>query len=67
MSGLIADHKSLGQASRFHRPTISPVNSLLCLCRDVSFWFFFFGPRALRFLGKRSITELNPQPRDVSF
>jgi len=36
------------------------------------FFFFFFGsffrtlgtePRALRFLGKRSTTELNPQPR----
>jgi len=31
------------------------------------FWFFFFSelgtePRALRFLGKRSTTELNPQP-----
>jgi len=40
------------------------------------FFFFFFGsfffppelgtePRALRFLGKRSTTELNPQPQSV--
>jgi len=38
----------------------------------LSLWFFFFfffffpelgtEPRALRFLGKRSTTELNPQP-----
>jgi len=31
------------------------------------FWFFFSDlgtePRALRFLGKRSTTELNPQPQ----
>jgi len=36
------------------------------------FFFFFFKelgtePRALRFLGKRSTTELNPQPRCCSF
>jgi len=39
-----------------------------------TFFFFFFGsffselgtePRALRFLGKRSTTELNPQPRHI--
>jgi len=34
------------------------------------FWFFFFSelgtePRALHFLGKRSTTELNPQPRSL--
>jgi len=41
------------------------------IARTNSFFFFFFGsffselgtePRALRFLGKRSTTELNPQP-----
>jgi len=35
------------------------------------FWFFFSElgtePRALRFLGKRSTTELNPQPRFYIF
>jgi len=35
------------------------------------FWFFFSElgtePRALRFLVKRSTTELNPQPRDFFF
>jgi len=35
------------------------------------FWFFFSElgtePRALRFLGKRSTTELNPQPPWVYF
>jgi len=39
------------------------------------FWFFFFfffselgtEPRALRFLGKHSTTELNPQPPIQSF
>jgi len=36
------------------------------------FWFFFFSelgtePRALRFLGKRSTTELNPQPPVMHF
>jgi len=35
------------------------------------FWFFFSElgteSRVLRFLGKRSTTELNPQPRDLSF
>jgi len=34
------------------------------------FWFFFSElgtePRALRFLGKRSTTELNPQPQEGS-
>jgi len=34
------------------------------------FWFFFSElgtePRALRFLGKRSTTELNPQPPHIS-
>jgi len=43
----------------------------LLLIESVSFFFFFFWfffselgtePRALRFLGKRSTTELNPQP-----
>ncbi|EDM11422.1 rCG52991, isoform CRA_d [Rattus norvegicus] len=37
-----------------------------------SFFFFFFPelgtePRALRFLGKRSTTELNPQPLQCIF
>jgi len=35
------------------------------------FWFFFSElgtePRALRFLGKRSTTELNPQPLGISY
>jgi len=35
------------------------------------FWFFFSElgtePRALRFLGKRSTTELNPQPPFFEF
>ncbi|EDL79610.1 rCG26317 [Rattus norvegicus] len=35
------------------------------------FWFFFselgIEPRALRFLGKRSTTELNPQPPKFLF
>jgi len=59
------------------------VHTYVCLCfvcvcvfACVSFFFFFFGsffselgtePRALRFLGKRSTTELNPQPLCVSF
>jgi len=36
---------------------------------DKYFFFLELGtePRALRFLGKRSTTELNPQPRDKYF
>jgi len=46
---------------------ILPRNSLLFPFFFFFFWFFFFPelgtePRALRFLGKRSATELNPQP-----
>jgi len=44
----------------------------LSLCKNkCSFFFFFFffselgtEPRALRLLGKRSSTELNPQPQN---
>jgi len=47
------------------------LNSLFFFFLFFSFFFFFFWfffselgtePRALRFLGKRSTTELNPQP-----
>ncbi|EDM00948.1 rCG62706 [Rattus norvegicus] len=44
-------------------------------CRSLAFFFFFWfffselgtEPRALRFLGKRSTTELNPQPQAWHF
>jgi len=54
--------------STFHCYTISPDLHVIFFF----FWFFFFSelgtePRALRFLGKRSTTELNPQPLHVIF
>jgi len=57
----------------WHHPGFSSVangSSFFCCC--CFFFFFFFSelgtePRALRLLGKRSTTKLNPQPHGSSF
>jgi len=52
-------------------PRSIPMCKWMMLSFFFFFWFFFSElgtePRALRFLGKRFITELNPQPLNDAF
>jgi hypothetical protein len=58
---------------RFYLLAMVSLDSSLCLLSPFFVFFFFFSPelrtepRALRLLGKRSITELNPQPPPPAF